>query len=299
MRHIVIRSCGKRGEPMGYKPVIYSRSGLVLPDFNWRVSISEDTFNFNDTTPYKVFWQHEPDDIVETTVKLREHYKFYDLILAWDHRVLSMCGNSKYFPCTGVWWQDANTAQKQFAASMLMSDKMSCFGHRYRHEIFAKLASYRNWTVPPKPGQGIPYVVRHVSPPWLPNKSSMLVPFQYSIAMENAGRPNYFTEKIVDCFATKTIPIYWGAPNIGDFFNIDGILPFIGYDGYDGWNIDVKRILLSLTPEFYASKRDAIEDNYQRALKYTDRTGSLIRAINESWDVRPDHIHSGESNVKV
>jgi Glycosyltransferase family 10 (fucosyltransferase) C-term len=280
---------------MGYKPIIYSRSGLVLPDFNWRVSISEDTFNFNDTTPYKVFWQHEPDEIVPTTETLLKKCGFYDLILTWNHQVLSECPGSKYFPCTGVWWQDANTAQKQFAVSMLISDKLSCFGHRYRHEIFAKL---NQWESKRAAGHPLVRTVKHCSPPWLPNKSSMLVPFQFSIAMENACRPNYFTEKIVDCFATKTIPIYWGAPNIGEFFNMDGILPFLGYDGYDGWFHGVQPHLLSLTPEFYESKREAIEDNYQRALKYTDRTGDLIRAINKSWDVRPDHIHSGDPNVR-
>ena len=34
----------------------------------------------------------------------------------------------------------------------------------------------------------------------------------------------YFTEKLLDCFATGTIPVYLGAPDIGKVFNIDGII---------------------------------------------------------------------------
>jgi hypothetical protein len=42
--------------------------------------------------------------------------------------------------------------------------------------------------------------------------------------IENDRAPNYFTEKLIDCFALGTIPIYWGCPNIGDFFDARGII---------------------------------------------------------------------------
>lgn len=37
-------------------------------------------------------------------------------------------------------------------------------------------------------------------------------------------RATYFTEKILDCFTTGTIPIYQGAPDIGDYCNAEGIV---------------------------------------------------------------------------
>ena len=46
----------------------------------------------------------------------------------------------------------------------------------------------------------------------------------FSIAIENASYETYFTEKLLDCFATGTIPVYYGAPDIGDYFNKDGII---------------------------------------------------------------------------
>jgi len=34
------------------------------------------------------------------------------------------------------------------------------------------------------------------------------------------------TEKILDCFLTGTIPIYYGCPNVNDVFDINGIYTF-------------------------------------------------------------------------
>ena len=41
----------------------------------------------------------------------------------------------------------------------------------------------------------------------------------YSIAIESSQETNYFTEKLIDCLITKTIPVYWGCPNISEFFD--------------------------------------------------------------------------------
>ena len=49
-------------------------------------------------------------------------------------------------------------------------------------------------------------------------KLSTLSRYKYSIACENSSIKNYFTEKISDCFLTWTKPLYWGCPNISDYF---------------------------------------------------------------------------------
>jgi len=48
-----------------------------------------------------------------------------------------------------------------------------------------------------------------------------LAPYEYSIAMENSQQLNYFSEKIIDCFLSWTMPIYWGCPNISEYFPED------------------------------------------------------------------------------
>lgn len=50
-------------------------------------------------------------------------------------------------------------------------------------------------------------------------KYAGLLPYEYSIAIENSNEKNYITEKFVDCALCDTIPLYCGAPNISQVYN--------------------------------------------------------------------------------
>ncbi len=45
-----------------------------------------------------------------------------------------------------------------------------------------------------------------------------LAPYRFSLAIENKSMPHYFTEKLNDCFLARTIPVYYGCPNLEDYF---------------------------------------------------------------------------------
>jgi hypothetical protein len=49
-------------------------------------------------------------------------------------------------------------------------------------------------------------------------KMAGIKPYKYSIALTNSQQLNYFSEKICDIYLGWGMPIYWGCPNIGDFF---------------------------------------------------------------------------------
>jgi hypothetical protein len=247
-----------------------------------QVSIAVDTFDFSDDSPYRVFVQLEPPDIVPTEQRLLDSHTFYDLIIAWNQRILDGCPHNsvKYIYGTCRWSTNpldaCDVSQKRFAVSYLTSSKTMCKGHYFRHEIFNKL-----------PAQiGSLEVTKHMSPPEILCKRPILYPFQYSIIMENGRRTNWITEKLIDCLLSRTIPLYWGAPNAGEFFDADGILPFETYE-------DLSKILNGLTPEFYQSRLSAIEHNLHEAMKYTDvhsRIDSEIRRrLSES-----DHVRNSE-----
>ena len=53
---------------------------------------------------------------------------------------------------------------------------------------------------------------------FLEDKMDGLLPYRYSIAIENYSSPHYFTEKINDCFLAYTVPFYYGCKNIGQYF---------------------------------------------------------------------------------
>ncbi len=48
----------------------------------------------------------------------------------------------------------------------------------------------------------------------IPDKLTTLKNYKFNICFENTAEKGYITEKIFDCFATQTVPIYLGATNI-------------------------------------------------------------------------------------
>ena len=71
-----------------------------------------------------------------------------------------------------------------------------------------------------------------------------------------------------------TVTIYWGCPNIGDFFNTKGIIQFRTLNELDA-------CLDKATPEYYNEIRDAIEDNYERCKKYLSMDDTLAQNIKQ------------------
>jgi hypothetical protein len=81
------------------------------------------------------------------------------------------------------------------------------------------------------------------------------------VVVENSRCDDYFTEKLIDCFATGTIPIYWGTSNLGSYFNMDGIITFSELGELD-------TIMANLSPELYTERLLAIQDNFNRHHQY-------------------------------
>ncbi|MDZ4787680.1 MAG: glycosyltransferase family 10 [Blastochloris sp.] len=56
------------------------------------------------------------------------------------------------------------------------------------------------------------------------NKWPGVADYRYSLAIENSVCPDYWTEKIIDCFLAGTVPLYYGCPNIADYFPKDSYI---------------------------------------------------------------------------
>lgn len=54
-------------------------------------------------------------------------------------------------------------------------------------------------------------------PNWRASKRALIGRYRFTIAFENAIRPDYVTEKFFDPLAVGSVPVYMGAPNIDDF----------------------------------------------------------------------------------
>ena len=131
--------------------------------------------------------------------------------------------------------------------SMIYSNKKGMKGHLLRHQVADKFDSIDLF------GRGTPNPLEY--------KEDSLVDYRFSIVIENSKAENYFTEKLIDCLAVGTIPIYWGCPNIGEFFNPNGIISFNTME-------ELNNIIPTLNEEFYNSKLEFIKQNLEKSKEY-------------------------------
>jgi hypothetical protein len=164
----------------------------------------------------------------------------------WTHNdeLLSLHSKFKWTPAYGTYIKEFGIHPKTKMASMITSNKRWTRQHEIRHDF--AMANQDKIDVF---GRGINEI---------PNKEVGLKDYRFSFAVENDTYDTYFTEKILDCFATGTIPIYMGTKKIVEYFNSDGIIFFDG-------TFDLSK----LTEELYLSKMEAIKDNYNRVQNYS------------------------------
>ena len=131
---------------------------------------------------------------------------------------------------------EMNFIPKQKMISIVSSDLVWLKGHKKRFAFVNKLIGHFKDKIDVF-GRGFNYIE---------NKWDALAPYKYSIAIENNSLQGYFTEKISECFLAHTMPIYYGATNIEEYFSTDTIFQ-IDIDDYIG-SINKIEILLEEDP---------------------------------------------------
>jgi len=215
------------------------------------------------TDSFKILWIIEPNEISHIKESVIKNHKNFNLILTWDSEILSKCSNSRLFPFGTSWILDYSFNDKEYKITTLIGNKYSLIGHQIRHKLPQILKDSKipvdifNSRNSPNPNL---YEFKEIKDPF---KKNEIFYSQYHISIENIRHNNYFSEKLIDCFQTKTIPIYFGAPNIGDFFDKRGMFIIENYD-------DILPLIDTITPETYNSKLEFIESNYIKSMEYLD-----------------------------
>jgi len=191
----------------------------------------------------------------------------FDLVIT-SEKELCKFDNIKFsYAGSNLPWLPIKNSKKTKNVSLIASPKKATFGHVIRHiiaenkkdqiDIFGGAGGSKRF------GFGD-------TNPW-PDKSEAICPYRFSLAIENDSYRTYYTEKVTDCFASGTIPIYWGTPDIGDYFNMDGIISLTPEFDYS-----------ILTEELYESKLEAVKDNMERVSRLQNADDYLYKLIMES-----------------
>lgn len=193
----------------------------------------------NDDYPHYA-WLRQSKAISEETETVQDLFFEFDQIFTYDPSLIEVT-DAQFAPATGSWIKYPGIRHKKKNVSMISSTKNYCEYHTIRLNWVKRLRKH------------LDLYGRDFNP--IRYKEEGLDEYMFSVAVENGAYNGYFTEKILDCFLTGTVPIYLGAPNIGDYFNLDGIITLD-----DDFNIH------NLNQDLYESMGPAIEDNFNRAL---------------------------------
>tara|TARA_R110000824_G_scaffold67912_8_gene175910 strand:+ start:325 stop:1245 length:921 start_codon:yes stop_codon:yes gene_type:complete len=104
--------------------------------------------------------------------------------------------------------------------------------------------------------------------------------YKYCLAFDNGQYRNYFGTQFTDALLSWCIPIYWGAPNIEEFFPADS---FITFDTTD--EDEINRIVeLINDPDDYAKRLPAL----------TEARNLVLKKYN-IWDTINEVVTTGKS----
>ena len=204
----------------------------------------------NDTSGKPTYiWLLESKQIIPQYYQwIIDNYEFVtsrvDGIFSCDKELCAKCPKISYSVINAVpWVQDRKVHEKTKLVSMIASNKRMCEGHARRLQFVDKFRDKLDFY-----GRGFNEISC---------KEDGLRDYMFSVGIENAVYDTYFTEKLTDCFACGTIPIFYGCKGVTEYFNEDGII-FLD-DNFD---------LSTLTKDLYYSKIDAIKDNFERSINF-------------------------------
>jgi hypothetical protein len=216
----------------------------------------------------KYGWLGESSEIISNlilaTTKNIDILKLkYKNIFTNDYRIINL--DPIFFrynpPASNMpWIKTYSVFEKSKLCSYITSFKQFTSGHNKRIELFEKLKNN-------------PKFKDHIfgrNYNFIPDKLDGLKDYMFSIVIENSIYPKYYTEKITDCFATGTVPIYYGDRSIGEDFDLNGIIFIEDLESFD-----------LLTRELYFSMLPSINNNFKNLQKLKTADDFIYESIND------------------
>jgi GR25 family glycosyltransferase involved in LPS biosynthesis len=294
--NMVTRRIQQRGAPVPLELRVHSQGNGLSPDKGLELDVRKSfpvAMNGKEITLYvdtqksdtqesgeQVFWAVEPDSICpDITLHLKNCYSQYDQIFTYDTDILKL-SNARLFNF-GTTFVKSNEYREAlcFGISGVFSNKVMCLGHVIRQQVYY---SQREIQIPKVfyRGQGHESVENNpVAPKEATEKAVCFEHYMFHLAMENTRIPHYFTEKLLDCFLMKVVPVYWGCKNISSYFDARGIIEVTG-DAHD-----IIQRINALRTEDYHSRKPYIENNYKLAMLYIENTTRFARALSYSYEL--------------
>jgi hypothetical protein len=225
--------------------------------------------------PAEIFgvWLVEPRSICPSCYQhVADHAAAFDIILSHDIEFLSdvrrrhpkgtaaaafvpFASSLLHPPFIGL-----HKEIKSQLVSCFVSNKRMLIGHVLRHAVYndARLRGSVHFY-----GQAAGNEIEH--------KADAMAPYMFHVVIENSRARSYYSEKLIDCFLTGIIPLYWGGA-LPSAFDHSGIIT---------WNTleDLVQAVSSLSADAYWSRHSSVVHNFNLAL-----STSYTHTMQLSWN---------------
>ena len=166
--------------------------------------------------------------------------------------------------------------KKEKLLSVITSNKTMCDGHIKRIKFVELLKKHF--------GNDIDVFGRGIND--FADKADVLMPYKYHIAIENTSQNDYVTEKLLDPYLTYTYPIYYGAPNVNEYFSEESLSSIDINRPEDA----VKRIETVIHEERFENSIDQIKAMREKVLNEYNIFNEMYMAIQNHRTVREKRL---------
>ncbi len=160
-----------------------------------------------------------------------------------------------------------NINQKTKLISIISSSKNKTPGHKQRLKFIKKLKKHFGNKIDIF-GFGLNNI---------PDKWDAIAPYKYHVVIENSLEENYWTEKLADSYLAESYPIYYGCPNIDDYFNKNSITIIDILNPYEA----IKKIEEVINDNFYEKFQNEIKNSKEKILNNYQIFPALNEIIND------------------
>lgn len=191
-----------------------------------------------------------PKIFPEAYSRIKEIRHLFKYVLTFSNRLLCLGSSFKRYYLGGCWInkKDWYVYNKSKLVSTIVSERRATEAQKMRHDIVNKF------------NNKIDVFGKGYNP--ISYKLTGLKDYAFSIVGENCKQDFYFTEKLIDCFMTGTIPIYYGCPSIGNIFDPKGIIQFDTVD-------ELEHILDNINMDMYLQMLPSVLNNFNKAAPYS------------------------------
>lgn len=215
-------------------------------------------------------------------LRMENNYKYFKYVFTHDSKLLRILPNAKPIIWGGCWCRYYNNQPKDKFIGMICSHKKYTELHRVRLRTALMFKDCENFDM-----YGIYEDNERIDPMVAHDR------YKYDVVVENYIDELWFTEKLIDAFATKCIPIYLGATKISEYFNTDGMLIVQNEE-------ELQQLIKSMLDNkeywdnYYNDEKvqNAMQENYEKSKQYWNFEEWFYKTYEKEIEEMFNDIHS-------